>query len=69
MIFAPLTMLCLLCAPALAQSSPSASQYEPGTCPPDSCSTQQSLADGADDLSDNALQGTGPERPRDAPGL
>ncbi len=60
MIFASLTMLCLLCAPTLAQSSPSASQYEPGTCPPGSPGSLcvQSVADGADDFSKNAGQGT-----------
>ena len=61
MIFASLTMLCLLCAPTLAQSSsPSASQYEPGTCPPGSPGSlcAQSLADGADDFSENAGPGT-----------
>jgi hypothetical protein len=61
MIFASLTMLCLLCAPALAQSSPSADQYQgggSGYCPPGSTCIQ-SLADGADDFSENAEQGTG----------
>ena len=61
MIFASLTMLCLLCVPTLAQSSsPSASQYEPGTCPPGSPGSlcAQSVADGADDFSKNAGQGT-----------
>ena len=61
MIFASLTMLCLLCAPTLAQSSgPSASQYEPGTCPPGSPGSLcvQRVADGADDFSENAGQGT-----------
>jgi len=59
MIFASLTMLCLLCAPALAQSSPSADQYQGGSgyCPPGSTCIQ-SLADGADDFSENAEQGT-----------
>ena len=52
-------MLCLLCAPALAQSSPAASQYEPGTCPPGSTGSlcAQSVADGAGDFSDNAGEG------------
>ncbi len=61
MVFASLTMLCLLCAPALAQSSPSADQYQgggSGYCPPGSTCIQ-SLADGADDFSENAEQGTG----------
>ena len=60
MIFASLTMLCLLCAPTLAQSSsPSASQYEPGACPPGSPGSlcAQSVADGADDFSENAGEG------------
>ncbi len=60
MIFASLTMLCLLCAPALAQSAPSASQYQgggSGYCPPGSYCAQ-SLADGAGDFSENAEQGT-----------
>ena len=59
-IFASLTMLCLLCAPAPAQSSPAASQYQgggSGYCPPGSLCIQ-SLGDGADDLSENAEQGT-----------
>ena len=60
MIFASLTMLCLLCAPALAQSSPSATQYQgggSGYCPPSS-TCAESLADGADDFSENAERGT-----------
>ena len=60
MIIASLTLLCLLCAPALAQSSPSASQYQgggSGYCPPNTTCVQ-SLGDGADDLSENAEQGT-----------
>ena len=60
MIFATLTMLCLLCAPASAQSSPSASQYQgggSGYCPPNSLCTQ-SLVDGADNFSENAERGT-----------
>ena len=59
MIFASLTMLCLLCAPALAQSAPSTAQYEgggSGYCPPGSYCAQ-SLADGADDFSENAGEG------------
>lgn len=60
MIFASLTMLCLLCAPTLAQSSsPSASQYEP--CPPgsdsDACAAS-SVADSPDGAVDNAARGT-----------
>ena len=53
-------MLCLLCAPALAQSSPSAAQYQDGGsgCPPSSTTCVQSLADGADDFSENAERGT-----------
>ncbi len=54
-------MLCLLCTPALAQSSPSAAQYQgggSGYCPPSSTCIQ-SLADGADDFSENAERGTG----------
>ena len=60
MIFASLTMLCLLCAPTLAQStSPSASQYEPGTCPPEpSPCTTSSAVDSLDGAVDNAAQGT-----------
>ena len=57
---ASLTMLCVLCVPALAQSAPSASQYEPGTCPPGSPGSlcaQSSLGDGADDFSENAGEG------------
>ncbi len=53
-------MLCLLCAPALAQSSSPAAQYQGGAsgyCPPSSTCVQ-SLADGADDFSENAGRGT-----------
>ncbi len=53
-------MLCLLCAPALAQGSPSAAQYQgggSGNCSSDSLCVQ-SLGDGADDFSENAEQGT-----------
>ena len=59
MIFASLTMLCLLCAPTLAQSSPSASQYEPGTCPPEPAPCTSSSVDHAlSDAIDNAARGT-----------
>ena len=58
-VFASLTMLCLLCAPTLAQSSPSASQYEP--CPPgsdsDACAAS-SVDDSVRDVVENAEQGT-----------
>lgn len=60
MIFASLTMLCLLCSPAPAQSSPSASQYQgggSGHCPSGSICVQ-SLGDGADTFSGNVGQGT-----------
>ncbi len=60
MIFSSLTMICLLCAPAPAQSSPSAAQYRDGGsgyCPPNTTCVQ-SLGDGADDFSENAEQGT-----------
>lgn len=52
-------MLCLFCAPAPAQSVPSAAQYEGGSgyCPPNRMCVQ-SLGDGADAFSDNADRGT-----------
>lgn len=56
MIFASLIMLVMLCAPALAQSAPSACQYRPGPCP--SGATIQSLDDGADAFAQNGARGT-----------
>ncbi len=57
-LFASLTVLCLLCAPVLAQSSPSPSQYEPGTCPAPPCdSVVQDVGESADDFAENAEQG------------
>jgi hypothetical protein len=59
-LFSSLTMLCLVCTPALAQSSPSASQYPgggSGYCPPGNLCVQ-SVNDGADAFSENAKQGT-----------
>lgn len=53
-------MLCLFCAPTLAQSSPSASQYPgggSGYCPPGNLCAQ-SVNDGADAFSENAERGT-----------
>ena len=57
--FSSLAMLLLFCAPALAQSGPSADQYRgggSGYCPPDRYCVQ-SLTGGADDLSKNASKG------------
>lgn len=58
MIFASLTMLVMLCAPALAQSSPSPSQYEPETCSSSSGACNSSVGDSPEDFVDNAEQGT-----------
>lgn len=54
--FASLAMLCVFCAPLLAQSAPSTCQYRPGSCP--SGATIQSLDDGADAFAQNGGQAT-----------
>ena len=52
-------MLFLLCAPALAQSSPSASQYVPGTCPDrPNVYCAHSVVDSPDRAADSAARGT-----------
>lgn len=56
-----LASLCLMLAlpsPAIAQGSPSASQYEPGTCPAPCTAQTQSVDDSVQGLVDNAKQGT-----------
>ena len=50
--FASLTLALVLCAPALAQSSPAAHQYDPGMA------ETQSVIDGVEDIAGNAEQGT-----------
>lgn len=46
-------------SPAIAQGSPSSSQYEPGTCPAPCTAQTQSVDDSVQGLVDNAKQGTG----------
>lgn len=60
--FLSLTVSLVLCAPALAQSNPTASQYDP--IDPSNCDTAtevcaQSVNDGVEDFADNAEQGAG----------
>ena len=54
-----LAMLLVLCAPALAQDNPSASQYDAGDCDPEAGETcLQSVGGGVDSIVDNTEQGT-----------
>lgn len=64
LLLTSLTLLAVLCTPALAQNSPAASQYDAKTCPNGAVANQQEdqttadVGDGACTAADNVGQGT-----------